>query len=193
MGTLNALKNYERLESLFLDQASKRRIGDEPVAGEQVIISAIDGTMRVADVDQKGRTLAGSKVKGKKASLFMTERHVITYQARGGFMSDYGMAIPYTRLSTIRYVVSRKGKDKASCDIVFVPQAGMKDVPQMTFTTDVADVFAYDGILKTLTSASTLSGIPLRDESDYSELSGLGLAPLRGNPKPRQRNSPSRR
>lgn len=173
MGTLNALSNYDRLSKLFLDVKSKRTIGDERVAGETVIIASIDGKVKVIDA---GSMADDSKY--KVASLFMTERHAIAYQARGGFHGDYGIAVPYARLSEVRYKVMRDSKKKATFGIKFVPKAG--DVtPTVSFITDIADVFAYDGILMTLSSACALAGLRPIDDNDANELADMGLSPLR--------------
>lgn len=173
MGTLNALSNYDKLSKLFLDKQAKHTIGSENISGETVIIAAIDGKMKIIDY-------GGSfdDIKYKRASLFMTERHAVVYQSGKDFHSDYGIAIPYSRLLEIKYKVMRDSKKKANFYIQFIPKSG-SNLPIVYFTTDIVDVFAYDGILMTLSSACALGGIRLTDESHINELADLGLLPLR--------------
>lgn len=173
MGVLNALSNYDRLSRLFLDAGSRRTIGGERVAGETVVIASVDGKVKVIDAGD-----SSDDCRYKVASLFMTERHAIFYQARGGFHGDYGIAVPYARLSEVRYKVVRDGKSGATFGIRFVPMVGEWD-PTVSFVAGITDVFAYDGIVMTLSTACALFGLRLLDDSDVDELVEMGLSPLR--------------
>ena len=143
------------------------------MAGESVIIASVDGKVKVIDAGD-----SADDCRYKVASLFMTERHAIFYQARGGFYGDYGIPVPYARLSEVRYKVVRDGKSGATFGIRFVPIVGEGD-PTVSFVAGITDVFAYDGIVMTLSTACALSGLRLVDDSDVDELAEMGLSPLR--------------
>lgn len=177
VGTRNALDNYKRVSRQFLKEGTKRTIGGESVAGEQVIIATIDGYLTVTDVDDDGHSISDSHMRRRRASLLMTERHAIAYQARTGMHSDYGIAVPYDRVRTVEYEVMRDGNGKATFEIRFVPKVGSQ-VPLVTFDVGITDVFAYDGILKTISSACAISGTRLSDMSDAREMAAMGLRPL---------------
>lgn len=177
MGSINAIDNYDRLSKDFLAPGTRRLLGGESVQGEHVQVSAIDGRFRVLDARQDGTR--DDSVRWVRATLMMTERHAIAYQARGGFRRDYGIAVPYRSLAVVSYrlLAARHGK-MAMIGMRFEPRNGGD--PMLEFATDVDDAFAYDAVIKTVLTACAIGGIRTSDESDRATMDALGLRPVPG-------------
>ena len=177
MGSINAMDNYDRLSRGFLAAGARRRIGDEPVSGEHVQVAAIDGRLRVLDARPDGTF--GDGARWMRATLMMTERHAIAYQAQGGFRRDYGIAVPYASIGMVSYrlLATRRGK-RATIGIRFEPRGA--ETPMLEFATDIDDAFAYDATVKAIMTACSVGGVPCRDESDARTMDELGLHPVPG-------------
>lgn len=177
MGSINAIDNYDRLSKDFLAPGTRRLLGGESVQGEHVQVSAIDGRFRVLDARQDGTR--DDSVRWVRATLMMTERHAIAYQARGGFRRDYGIAVPYRSLAVVSYrlLAARHGK-MAMIGMRFEPRNGGD--PMLEFATDVDDAFAYDAVIKTVLTACAIGGVRTSDESDRATMDALGLHPVPG-------------
>ena len=177
MGSINAIDNYDRLSKDFLAPGTRRLLGGESVQGEHVQVSAIDGRFRVLDARQDGTR--DDSVRWVRATLMMTERHAIAYQARGGFRRDYGIAVPYRSLAVVSYrlLAARHGK-MAMIGMRFEPRNGGD--PMLEFATDVDDAFAYDAVIKTVLTACAIGGVRTSDESDRATMDALGLRPVPG-------------
>lgn len=177
MGSINAIDNYDRLTKDFLAPGTRRLLGGESVQGEHVQVAAIDGRFRVLDARQDGTRDDG--VRWAKATLMMTERHAIAYQARGGFRSDYGIAVPYRSIAVVSYrlLAARHGK-MATIGMRFEPRNGRD--PMLEFATDVDDAFAYDATIKAVLTACAIGGVRADDESDRATMDALGLRPVPG-------------
>lgn len=177
MGSINAIDNYDRLSKDFLAPGTRRLLGGESVQGEHVQVAAIDGRFRVLDARQDGTRDDG--VRWVRATLMMTERHAIAYQARGGFRRDYGIAVPYRSLAVVSYrlLAARHGK-MATIGMCFEPRNGGD--PMLEFATDVDDAFAYDAVIKTVLTACAIGGVRTSDESDRATIDALGLRPVPG-------------
>ena len=177
MGSINAIDNYDRLSKDFLAPGTRRLLGSESVQGERVQVAAIDGRFRVLDARQDGTRDDG--VRWVRATLMMTERHAIAYQARGGFRRDYGIAVPYRSLAVVSYrlLAARHGK-MAMIGMRFEPRNGGD--PMLEFATDVDDAFAYDAVIKTVLTACAIGGVRTSDESDRTTMDALGLRPVPG-------------
>lgn len=175
MGSINAIDNYDRLARDFLDQRTRRLLGGESLRGEHVQVAAIDGRFRVLDARTDGSRDDG--VRWRRATLMMTERHAIAYQARGGFRRDYGIAVPYRSLSVVSYclIAARRGK-MATIGMRFEPVNGCD--PMLEFATDVDDAFAYDATIKAVLTACSIGGVRTSDESDRTTMDALGLRPV---------------
>lgn len=177
MGSINAIDNYDRLSKDFLTPGTRRLLGSESVQGEHVQVAAIDGRFRVLDARQDGTRDDG--VRWARATLMMTERHAIAYQARGGFRRDYGFAVPYRSLVVVSYrlLAARHGK-AATIGMRFEPRNGGD--PMLEFATDVDDAFAYDATIKAVLTACAIGGVRAVDESDRATMDALGLRPVPG-------------
>lgn len=177
MGSINAIDNYGRLSKDFLAPETRRLLGGESVQGEHVQVAAIDGRFRVLDARQDGTRDDG--VRWVRATLMMTERHAIAYQARGGFRRDYGFAVPYRSLVVVSYrlLAARHGK-VATIGMRFEPRNGGD--PMLEFATDVDDAFAYDATIKAVLTACAIGGVRAVDESDRVTMDALGLRPVPG-------------
>lgn len=177
MGSINAIDNYDRLTKDFLAPGTRRLLGSESLQGEHVQVAAIDGRFRVLDARQDGTRDDG--VRWAKATLMMTEHHAIAYQARGGFRSDYGIAVPYRSIAVVSYrlLAARHGK-MATIGMRFEPRNGRD--PMLEFATDVDDAFAYDATIKAVLTACAIGGVRADDESDRATMDALGLRPVPG-------------
>lgn len=177
MGSINAIDNYDRLTKDFLAPGTRRLLGSESLQGEHVQVAAIDGRFRVLDARPDGTRDDG--VRWARATLMMTERHAIAYQARGGFRRDYGIAVPYRSLAVVSYRLldARHGK-MATIGMRFEPRNGRD--PMLEFATDVDDAFAYDATIKAVLTACAIGGVCTDDESDRATMDALGLRPVPG-------------
>lgn len=177
MGSINAIDNYDRLTKDFLAPGTRRLLGGESVQGEHVRVAAIDGRFRVLDARPDGTRDDG--VRWARATLMMTERHAIAYQARGGFRRDYGIAVPYRSIAMVSYRLldARHGK-MATIGMRFEPRNGRD--PMLEFATDVDDAFAYDATIKAVLTACAIGGVRTDDESDRATMDALGLRPVPG-------------
>lgn len=177
MGSINAIDNYDRLTKDFLAPGTRRLLGSESVRGEHVQVAAIDGRFRVLDARPDGTRDDG--VRWARATLMMTERHAIVYQACGGFRRDYGIAVPYRSITVVSYRLldARHGK-MATIGMRFEPRNGRD--PMLEFATDVDDAFAYDATIKTVLTACAIGGVRANDESDRATMDALGLRPVPG-------------
>jgi hypothetical protein len=173
MGTINAMDNYTRFEREYLRPDAKHDMGGVSLRGEHVQVAAIDGKMRVIDHEQPGVRNEG---KWRRATLMMTERHAVAYQARGGFGSDYGIAIPYSGLDAVCYKLIGGKRGKASIGFRFEPLTD--DVPLLEFVTDVDDAFAYDATIKAIVTACSVGDVEYDDESDMETMKLYGLTPI---------------
>lgn len=176
MSGISALHNNERFSELLMSN-STRRVGTESLAGERVVIAAIDGEAAIVD----GRvTASGALPKGirrRRMTLFPTDRHVVVYQAKGGIARDIGLAVPVRHISQIAYEVVPDDRGRAVCEIRFVTKDGSGS-PTIVFFVDVVDVFSYDATIGVIQAIGKLSGARLIDGSDANEMSALGLKPL---------------
>lgn len=170
MGTINAMDNYDRLSKEYLNPKSKRTLGNERLAGEQVQLAAIDGQMRLSD----GLNVSG---RWQRATLMLTERHVIVFQGGSTFHSDYGIAIPYSVLADISYkLLDKTHRRHAILGIRFEPKT-LND-PLLEFATEIDDIFSYDATIKTLMTASNIGGVHITDNTHPATMNALGLHPL---------------
>lgn len=167
-----SLKSYRTFEKEFLNDASDKLIGGESLAGESVLVTALDGVGCLFDGYLPLNDSALGEIGRKKVLLIPTERHIAAYRSRGGFSSDLAVAIRYAQLSRIEFCVIIGKRGRAVGLLEFV---GAHEDMSLCFATNIIDVFTYDAIRKLLVEIRRKTGIRLVDRTSADVKEALGL------------------
>lgn len=178
MAGSSTIRNYKRLQDEFLGESSTRTIGGISIAGDKLLVAAIDGQCRILDIAQSDE-LEIKRIKKIPMTLFLTDRHVVVYQANTGIRRDYALALPYSALKGIAYKVLSVSKkdDSALCNVSFTTKKE-NSAPSILFSIPVDDIFTYDAIMATLSAASGASGLRIEDNTEKATAVSLGLTKI---------------
>ena len=177
MASGNVLKNRKRFVSERLDSRH----------GEQILFGSLDGeAMVIADWwnmnERARRDRLSVRMNRTTMTLIPTNRRIVFYQARSGFMPDRMTEIPLDVLRDVSFEVYPEANHRGSRDIwaltTFVTDQ-YSEHPSVMFRTRITDLYTFNAERRViLPGICREAGVRLSDTTDYDMIASSGISEL---------------
>lgn len=176
----NVLRNRKRFVSEKLDRRH----------GEQILFGSLDGeAMIIADWwnmnERARRDRLSVKMNRTPMTLIPTNRRVVFYQAKGGFLPDRMTEIPLDVLKDVSFEVypeaNKRGVREVWTLTTFVTdQYG--EWPSVMFRTRITDLYTFNAERRViLPGICRVAGVKLSDTTDYDMIASSGISKMLTN------------
>lgn len=175
MASGNVLRNRKRFVSERLDSRH----------GEQILFGSLDGeAMIIADWwtmnERARRDRLSARMNRTTMTLIPTNRRVVFYQARGGFLPDRMTQIPIDALRDVSFEVypeaNRKGGREIWALTTFVTDQ-YSEYPSVMFRTRITDLYTFNAERRViLPGICRIARVKLSDTTDYDMISSSGIS-----------------
>lgn len=177
MASGNVLRNRKRFVSERLDAKN----------GEQILYGSLDGeAMIIADWwnmnERARRDRLSVRMNRTPMTLIPTNRRVVFYQAKGGFLPDRMAEIPLDVLRDVSFEVYPEANKHGVREIwaltTFVTDQYSEN-PSIMFRTRITDLYTFNAERRViLPGICRIAGVKLSDTTDYDMIASSGISAM---------------
>lgn len=173
----NVLRNRKRFVSEKLDMKN----------GEQILFGSIDGEVMVIPDwwtmnERARRDRLSVRMNRTQMTLIPTNRRIVFYQAKGGFLPDRMAEIPLDALRDVSFEVYPEANKRGVREIValtaFVTDQYSEN-PSVMFRTRISDLYTFNAERRViLPGICRLARVKLSDTTDYDMIASSGISKM---------------
>lgn len=173
----NVLRNRKRFVSEKLDMRH----------GEQILFGSLDGeAMVIADWwnmnERARRDRLSVRMNRTPMTLIPTNRRVVFYQAKGGFLPDRMTEIPIEDLRDVSFEVYPEANKRGTREIwaltTFVTDQ-YSESPSVMFRTRITDLYTFNAERRViLPGICRIAKVKLSDTTDYDMIASSGISKM---------------